>query len=254
MPSKSSPDSSNESMDPSESQSSSDMTLTKTTSPTPPTPEPGASLKSEEIESLSPRQMTRALDKFLSSIGGREALIDALEMSPLDKKQIHFLRLLYDPLRSKDSLYTIARDAGLPPLAVLDSFRHASFAKMHALVASQITEGVPAAVGDIVVKSVDAKIECPECFGEGKFDQTDEMCILCHGRGVIFRGSDLDRQKMLLEAGGVLKKGPGVAVQVNNNNQVNVPSSSAFFSKYVKASDEAAYDVSVVDIKEGEVK
>jgi hypothetical protein len=112
----------------------------------------------------------------------------------------------------------------------------------------QISEALPRVVKDVAEKSIDAKVECPNCFGEG-FTAEDVKCTMCNGRGQIFRASDLDRQKVLLEAGGVLKKGPGVAVQVNQNVNNNIQAPN-MFSRYVKDSDETAYNVS--DIIEGE--
>lgn len=181
-----------------------------------------------------------ALDRFETSIGGRESLIDTLSLSNLDKKQEHLLRLLSDPARGRDTLATIARDAGMVPTAVLEMFRTASFAKAHALAMGQLSEAIPAIVKDITDKSIDAKVECPMCFGEGE-TVPGISCPSCNGRGEVFRGSDLDRQKLALDAAGIVKKGPGVAVQVNQNVGISTP--GAFFSKYVKASDTAAYDV-----------
>jgi hypothetical protein len=180
------------------------------------------------------------LDRFEDSIGGRENLIDTLALSNLDKKQEHFLRLLCDPARQRDSLVTIARDCGILPVHILEVFRSASFSKANALAMGQLTEALPAVVKDIADKSVDAKVECPTCFGDGNISE-GVQCPQCNGRGEVFRPSDLDRQKLVLDATGIVKKGPGVAVNVQQN--VGVVSPNSFFSKYVKASDEAAYDV-----------
>lgn len=191
---------------------------------------------------ITSRRNKTALDKFEDSIGGREHLIDTLSLANLDKKQEHFLRLLCDPARQRDSLVTIARDCGLLPVHVLDLFRHASFAKAHALSMGHVSEALPSVVKDMAEKSVDATIECPNCMGE-QYIADGVKCPVCNARGKIFRPSDLDRQKVMLEVGGILRKGPGVAVQVNNqvNNNVQAPN---MFSKYVKDSDDAAYDMS----------
>jgi hypothetical protein len=55
------------------------------------------------------------------------------------------------------------------------------------------------------------------------------------------RYSDLDRQKILLEAAGVMKRGGGV--NVNVNNQVGVVTPGNFFSGFVKNTDKDAYDI-----------
>lgn len=170
--------------------------------------------------------------------------MDTLALSgTLDKKQEHFLRLCCDPQRERASLVTIARDAGLRPIDVLDLFRTASFAKAHAFAMGQLAESLPAVVRDLAEKAVDAKIECPRCFGE-RYEREGIECVMCLGKGTIFRPSDLDRQKVVMTATGVLKQGQGVSVQVNQQTNVSSNGGSGLFSKYVKASDEAAYDVS----------
>ena len=203
-------------------------------------------IKPEKLAERTLKNKAKAsLDRFEDAIGGRENLIDTLALSNLDKKQEHFLRLLCDPNRQRDSLVTIARDCGLQPVAVLDLFRHASFAKANALAMGKLTEALPAVAADIAEKSVDSKVECPTCFGDMYIKEGIE-CPSCFGRGKVMRTSDLDRQKILMEVTGVLKKGPGVAVNVQQNN-IQAPQAN-MFSSYVKKTDDAAYDVSdIVD-------
>lgn len=216
------------------------------TSPTPQTPQAGNALSKTSAAALYRSKTTKtALDRLEEGIGGREVLIDTIGLATLDKKQEHFLRLLCDPTRAKDSLVTIARDSGLLPTHILELFRNASFAKANALAMSQLSEALPAIVRDIADKSVDAKVECPVCFGEG-FTDKDVKCGVCQGRGLVFRGSDIDRQKLVLDATGIIKRGPGVAVNVQQN--VGISSGGAtMFSKYVRASDDTAYDVSDIE-------
>lgn len=236
--------------------------LMKTTSPGPVTEEVGNSTKRTADDSQD-QQMSKetaphadivghdgaaimsyknktALDRFEKSVGGRENVIDTLSLATLDKKQEHFLRLLCDPHRAKDSLVTIARDAGLLPSHIIELFRNASTAKAFALGMGQLSEAIPAIIKDVTDKSVDAKVECPTCFGTKYFPE-NVQCPRCGGVGEVFRASDLDRQKIALESIGITKKGGGV--NVNVNQQVGVVSPNTFFSKYVKSSDEAAYDV-----------
>lgn len=209
-------------------------------------------LRGADGAAMMTRRNKASLDSFEDSIGGRDNLIDTLSLSTLDKKQEHFLRLICDPKRAHDSLVTIARDAGLLPTHVLDLFRNASVAKAHALAMGQLSEALPAIARDIADKSIDAKVECPACFGD-KYIREGVECPQCNGRGEVFRTSDLDRQKIALETTGILKKGSGV--NVNVNQQVGVISPGTFFSKYVKASDDAAYDVpsDAIDVKAEDV-
>lgn len=205
----------------------------------------------DDSRALSKRTTRTILDRLEDSVGGRENFIDTLGLQTLDKKQEHFLRLLCDPARARHSILTIARDAGLLPVQVLDMYRKASFVKAEALAMGHLQEKMLDIVEDLTSKSVDAKIDCPRCWGEG-FESEGVKCAVCLGRGQIMRPSDLDHQKVALEVGGLLKKGPGVAVQVNQQVN-NGTSASTMFSKYVKSSDDTAYDVSdIIDVEKVE--
>lgn len=222
---------------------------TKETSHTQLIKTPSSENSPTEGVSLVLKKNKTALDHFEQNIGGRDALIDVLELAPLDKKQEHLLNLLLDPKRKSDSINVIARDAGMKPAAVLELFRNASFAKAHALALAKMAEALPDVVADIAAKSVDQKIECPTCFGLKKVSEVD--CPTCYGKGSVMRYSDLDRQKILLEGAGVTKKGGGV--NVNVNQQVAVTQPGSFFSSFVKNSDQTAYaiDAEVIDSEDG---
>lgn len=168
-------------------------------------------------------------------------LMETLELAQLGPKEEHLLTLLADPRRTRDSLTTIARDAGLKMGQVIELFRSAAFTKAHTLSIAKATAALPGVVDDLAAKSVDTKVECPSCFGAGLLGQA--QCPTCFGKGLVMRYSSLDSQKTLLEVGGLTKKpSSGVSVQVNtqvNNNQAP----TNYFSRWVKDSDTAAYDV-----------
>lgn len=212
----------------------------KTTSPSVPMRLPGTGNSESEVVSLAmPKKNRTALEQFEASVGGRDVLVETLELAQLDKKQEHLLNLLLDPARKTDTINTIARDAGLKPGAVIDLFRSAAFSKAHALAMAKMADALPAVIEDIAAKSVDAKVECPTCFGERKVSGVD--CPTCFGKGQIMRFSDLDRQKIMLEGAGIMKKGGGV--NVNVNQQVAVTQPDSFFSSFVKGSDADAYAI-----------
>lgn len=196
------------------------------------------------VSVVLPKTNRTALEQFEAQVGGREVLVETLELAQLDKKQEHLLNLLLDPRRQKDTINTIARDAGMKPAAVIELFRSASFAKAHALAMNHMATALPAVVEDITSKAIDAKIECPTCFGAKQISNVD--CPTCYGKGQIMRYSDLDRQKILLESAGITKKGGGVSVSVNQ--QVAVTNPGSFFSNFVKGSDQTAYDIEAIDV------
>ncbi len=201
-------------------------------------------IREREVVALT-RGNRQALDQIEEAIGGRNSAIEILGLAPLDKKQEHFLRLLCDPIREHDSIAVITRDAGLLPSQVIQLFREASFAKAHALSMTQLAERIPDIVQDLTKRSTDAVVTCPDCMGEGSESEI-EPCARCHGRGLVIREGDLDHKKVALELGGLLKKGTGVNVNVQQNN-ISASAPGAFFSRFVKASDKDAYDVAVID-------
>jgi len=215
------------------------LTPTTTPSRTPATLEQ-PSVKPATPSALPGRWKKTTLEAFEEAVGGREQVVEILGSAKLDQRQQFFVELLTDPARERDSISAVARDAGLTVVQAVEVLRSAAHARSTALGLVRLATAVPAVADDLAAKSVDAKIECPQCFGAGYV--TDGVtCAACNGKGLIFRGSDLDRQKIVLESTGILKKGPGM--NVNVNQQVGIMQPGNFFSKYVKASDAAAYDV-----------
>lgn len=186
-------------------------------------------------------------------IGGRTALCEVLSLATLDLKQQHLLRLLEDEENADKSLAAVIKSAGMTPTQVVELYKVSAQAVNHALVAGQISQSLPDIVQDMAEKSVDAWVECPECRGTGEGGMDLEgnealMCYRCKGKKLVFRPSDLDRQKIMLEAGGVTKRGTGLNINMNQNN-VNMPSGN-MFSKAMKASDSMAYEAAeVIDVE-----
>ncbi len=190
------------------------------------------------------------------TIGGREQLCEVLSLATLDLRQQHFLRLLEDPANADVSLAQVIKNSGMTPSAVIELFNAASHVINNSLVAGQIKNALPSIVQDMAQKSVDAWVECPECGGTGEGysidpEDSEQPCMRCRGKKVIFRPSNLDTQKVLLEAGGITKKGGGVNVNVQQNNMnTSMPTNS--FSKSMKSTDNLAYESA--EVIEGEVK
>lgn len=227
-----------------EPQSLKSTSLMTQTSPTPPTEAPGKSLKGtrggRDGAAIRTKKNKIALDNMEHYAGGREAVIDLIGSHKLDKREEHFLRLLCDPARNGDSMVTICRDAGLSPNHIIDMLRDGAKAQGTAIGITIMAQSLPEVAQDIVEKSVDALVQCPNCLGEG-YTAEDVKCTACHGRGEVFRSSDIDRQKMLADYTGLAPKKSGINIM--NQQNVGVSSSGTMFSKYVKMSDEAAYDV-----------
>lgn len=220
---------------------------TTTTSSTALTRTPTSELSGNDGSLTRTEPNKRAFDNFEQAIGGRDIFAESLAFAQLEGKQELFLRLLCDPARQKDNLATIARDAGLLPSAVLELFRTASAARASITAMGHLYERIPAIMQDLTSKAVDSTIVCPDCQGVDNNPDSPESCMTCRGKGTILRASDYDRQKTSLEIAGLIKKGGGVNVNVQQNNVSGQP--GAFFSRWTKTSDAAAYEVDAVDAK-----
>ena len=193
-----------------------------------------------------------ALGAFEEAVGGREELGTALSSAQLDQRQSAFLEALLDPMRTGDSLAKICVDTGMSAAGVIDLFRQGAVARATAIAAGRLSDHLPAVVDDVAAHSVDKEVTCRACGGRGGKGEADEFveCSKCFGSGQVVRQSDVERQKLMFEASGLIKKG-GMSIQVNQGVVVGAPAS--LFSQFVKASDEAAYDVSpedVIDVEE----
>lgn len=177
-----------------------------------------------------------ALRAFENSAGGRDDLLVALMQAPeLSEDQVMLMRLMGDPARSRDSLAALCHQVGIMPSELLEWFRQASFAQ----ATTAMMRRLPRVVEDVNVKALDHFVTCPVCQGDAAIGE--EKCLNCNGKGKIARPSDFDRQRLLFEASGMIKKAQGVQVNVQQNMKVGDVGGT--FAKLVKAADEAAYAV-----------
>jgi len=148
-----------------------------------------------------------------------------------------------------DSLATLAADAGVTADEVLTLFRKGAVAEAHAIATGQIAAGLPAVTRAILDGAVERERPCL-CLRNGT---ADPKCSKCRGTGKWLQPADKDRQQMVWEATGLLKKGGGVTVNTQTN--VGVAIQGSFMDRFVKASDQIAYDIDakdIIDIKEGD--
>jgi hypothetical protein len=169
---------------------------------------------------------------FERALGGRLHLIEELASSPdltpdLDK----LLPILGDPANDTKPLALICHSVGLRPGDLFRVFKEATIARANILAIQQAADALPTIMADVLEQSV-SKIEtCPKCQGSGSLTlpPTDQRpvaipydCPICNGKGEVRVMADLDRQKMVFEMTGLLKKS-GIAVGITNNTQINNP-------------------------------
>jgi hypothetical protein len=190
-----------------------------------------------------------AMSNIEASVGGRQALVDTLAAGALSEKHITFLTKLADPLRARDSLQAICTEDGIMLSELLMLLKDASVAQGMVEAMRIGGAGLPSVMEDIVRKGVDRKVKCRRCGGKGEvidtvLKQPNRTCLECGGSGYLWKESDFDRQKLLGDWMGLGPKKGGVSVNVGVNQQVGMNLPGGNFSKLVRDTDTAAYDVS----------
>lgn len=144
----------------------------------------------------------------------------------------------------------MAVQAGIDPYRVLDLFRKGAIAEAAAISVAQITDALPAVNRDVLDNATERNLPCP-CIKDGR---ARARCKRCHGTGVWIRESDPIRQQMVWEQAGLLKRGGGVVV--NQGVQVGVQGGPSGWSmdKFVRNTDQTAYDVKPGDVIDVQVE
>lgn len=175
-----------------------------------------------------------------ATIGGRDHLVDILSNEARDTKQDILFRLLCDPSRKKDSLIKICQDAGVSTTEILSMLRDAVVAQSLVRAQTTLAEKLDAVAIDVAEKAHDHTKPC-KCRLLSSIDEADPECPECGGRGEIYKEGSIKHAEMVFKAAGLTKDGGGVNVNVQQNLGVNV--GGGFLDKFVKATDDAAFDV-----------
>jgi len=202
---------------------------------------------------LSKEKVRESLASFEHAVGGREALVAALQAQVLSDPHEAFVRILADPRRGIDSLASIAASVGIAPGTVIELFRSGAMARAHAIAVDRMARAVPGVVEDVAKKSVDRFVACPSCLGEGTTVEGGNVCPTCRGKGEVAREADFDRQRLFFESAGLLKKGGGQQVQVNVQQQVGIQAGS-LLSRVIKGVPEATFTVSPESVTDVEAE
>jgi hypothetical protein len=177
------------------------------------------------------------LSKMEEMVGGRDSFAAILDLAPESARKEILVRMLQDPLRAKDSLFEICREARIPGKEILQLFREASFQKAYFDAHITFARSLKGVAEDISEKAINHVEDCPCTLGGIEPPVPD--CSKCGGKGRVYYRSSLDHQQLLLETAGVLQRKGGVNVQVQQN--VGIGIGTGLFDKFVKATDQAAY-------------
>lgn len=212
----------------------------------------GQSKKSdEETAIMVPHLKDRRTGKFIAlnaldeAAGGRDKLVEVLEEAPKSARIEHLLNLLADPTRAMMKLENVCKDAGITYRELLSIYRDATMARAFAAANMAMAKRLERVAEDVADKATNHTEPCA-CTLNHTVDP-DPECGKCKGQGLVFYRSSLPHQQMIFESTGLLKKGGGVNVQVNQQVAVG---GGGIFEKFVKSTDAAAYGPKVA---EGEV-
>lgn len=175
---------------------------------------------------------TAALVQLESTLGGRDRLVDALVLGTtadgVDTDRADYvLGLLADPKFAKKSLRTLARMAGITLQELLSLYRKASVQRAHLESLAHVAKTLPAVAQHIMERSVPYELDCHTCGGVGTLtpnptakvpNPSPGPCGTCQGHGRLRHEPDLERQKLALSLGGLLKGG-GTGVTIINQQQ-----------------------------------
>jgi hypothetical protein len=186
---------------------------------------PPASLVSED-EALAVDVAADAIHGFEKALGGRRAFIEALAIDGSPAIRV-LLSLLLDSHYDRYSLGQLAVHAKIGLTDLLRAYRNNRLARAQILAVDRIAARLPAVVEDVMRRAMPHEGQCSICRGTGKVlpeptkrrpDPTPVKCGVCNGKGTRMILPDLERQKLALEIGELLrvpKNGPTVLQQFN---------------------------------------
>jgi len=197
---------------------------------------PAASLRS--VRPTRPAELTRgdsragqAIACFERALGGRQALTDALLVADGADDIEQIVSLLSDPAYDAYALPALCAKAGTTVGTLFRAYDAAVLIRVHLEAKARIiSQKLLPVVEDVMTRAAPHSVVCETCAGVGtctdasKPDAVPSGCRSCHGTGTRLVYPDLDRQKLALELGALLKKS---GVSISTNLAVQVPSPTA---------------------------
>jgi hypothetical protein len=181
---------------------------------------PDLSLSREEAD-LS----AAAVDQFTVAIGGRQALLDTLVVADGTPEVHKIVDLLVDSRYGGWSLRRICAQAGLTIADLFVAYRKALIVRAHLQATRLVADHLVAVVDDVMKRAQPHEVPCADCGGLGHVtpeptkaqpNPGPQPCETCRGGGRLLQLPDLDRQKVALELGQLLRERGGILVQQQN--------------------------------------
>ena len=157
----------------------------------------------------------KAVETFLLGVGGRDQLLDALEIGSARPEIDKVLDFLADERYASMSLRQICNFAGLTVADLMAAYRSATLIKSQIAATAQIAHRIGPVVADVMRRAAPHEVSCRACNGAGTVSKGDDPalpCLPCRGTGSVVAEPELDRQKLALELAELLKKGGGISI------------------------------------------
>lgn len=168
------------------------------------------------------------INAFETALGGRTELLNSLALDATPEIKNLVVDLL-DPHFDKKSLGWLAAKSNIGLTDLLRAYRNGVLAKAQILASQQIAARLPAVVEDVMKRAMPYEEACQGCDATGQMtvrptkkvpvpDPAKVECTICRGKGNVLRMPELDRQRLALEIGELIKSpkgGPTVLQQFN---------------------------------------
>lgn len=189
-------------------------------------------VRSQLIPLDAPEILEKALAELENKLGGRDALANSLQLVPgLTQEETTLVFLLANPENRKKSLAYLAGSVGTTVGKVLELFTKGEASAAYVQAMRKFYRQLPAISEDVAARALPNWRTCGVCRGKGvlrnrykildedgepvspiKWKWETERCLTCEGQGQVEQVPDLERQKLALEAGGIIKGKGGIII------------------------------------------
>jgi len=172
---------------------------------------PAALVTNEGVQALD--LAAEPINAFETALGGRAELIKSLSIDATPEIK-DLVEMLLDPTFDKYSLGYLATQVAISLTDILRAFRNGLFFKAHLLASQQITAKLPEIVEDVMKRAAPHDEPCPTCDGTTQVvpaptkknpNPSPQKCQVCNGKGIIRHIPEVDRQRLALELGELIK-------------------------------------------------
>lgn len=192
--------------------------------------------------------INKALASLEAALGGRDAILSTLVQAELTPEEEILVNRLADRDWDDKSLARVAGSCSFTVGQVLSLLTKAAGAKAYALALGRVYAHLPAVAEDIAKRSIPHQERCEACRAlgivkridtdedgnikkddKGKKVWVEDQCWPCQGTGYITIYPDLERQKLALQIGGLLKGDKAPVVNLDMRTQSAVFKTDADF-------------------------